>query len=217
MKRLCESPAIRISMRAAGPMARYRARVGGSFQAKMSKPGQVERVRDGLTWQRAAEDDQVAQRPRREDRGRDDGDDADEPQTLDRLGRSAENQAMAAQIRASQTASLRVNAARPRAGPRASRRGSVSLAPRGSRTIRVMRQARAEHERGERHRRVGQGRAEQQRQVDGAWSGRSRCASPASAFRLSPRSTATSARQPPGQDRHEAPRRARSRSARPGR
>ena len=38
MNRLCDSPSARISSRRAGPTARYRARVGGSFQAKMSRP-----------------------------------------------------------------------------------------------------------------------------------------------------------------------------------
>ena len=44
---------------------------------------------------------------------------------------------------------------------------SVSRPPRGSRTMRVISRAGGERERRERHRRVGQGRVEQQRQVDG--------------------------------------------------
>ena len=80
---------------------------------------------------------------------------------------STVNQAMAAQIRASQTVSLRVSAPRPeqdaeRQQPRVRQRRAARVAHDAGHE-----QARAEHDRGEQHRRVGQGRVEEQRQVDG--------------------------------------------------
>ena len=175
----------------------------------MSKPGQVERVRDGLARQRAAEDRPGCGAPtarRRRPRRR-----ATTPIRRSALGRrpSPANQAIAAQMRPARPSRCG-SAPRGRAGrPSAISRGSVSRAPRGSRDDPGHEQARAEHEHRERHRRVGQGRVEQQRQVDRGRQAGADGQSPARAFGARPRSAATSARQAPGQHRHERARRGR--------
>ena len=154
-----------------------------------------EGVGHGLARQRAAEDHPVAVRPRREDDERDHGDDPDQAEALrQRSARCTPNQAMTAQMSASQTASLRVRAAEADETPRArSAAGRSDAAPRGSRSDAGHEQARAEGERRERHRRVGQGRVEEQRQVDRRRQAGARARASRARLGGKPRSVATSA------------------------
>ena len=130
-------PVTRIASSSAGPTARYRVRVGGSFQAKMSKPvtesaleiawpgsgfpnTMVLRTAHGANTARLT----AATIPTRRSRSM--------------RGRSGRRHASQAQAAASQTASLRVRAAAPSSTPIASSRGSRRRAPRGSRSTRVI-------------------------------------------------------------------------------
>ena len=104
------------------------------------------------------------------------------------------------------TASLRVSAGEPDEQPSPMTRGSVSRAPRGSRGDAGHEQAGGEGEDRERHRRVGERRMEQERQVDrrdqpGPDGERPRATDRQAAFR------GDVGGEPPGQDRHDAPRR----------
>ena len=100
--------------------------------------GQVQRVRDGLARQRAAEDEQVPIRPRREDRRGDDGDDPDQAQPL--RPRPIRPRTTPSPPRSGRARRSRCGSApQARGGRRArSAAGRSTRAPRGSRTMRVM-------------------------------------------------------------------------------
>ena len=72
----------------AGPTARWRDRVGGSFQAKMSKPVTENAFETAWPGSGLPKTAQVAERPRGEDDQRHDGARRDEPATHDRSPRS---------------------------------------------------------------------------------------------------------------------------------
>ena len=104
--------------------------------------------------------------------------------------------------RPSQTASLRVSAARPMSTPRPMSRGSVSRAPCGSRRMRVISRQAPSTMNANSAVESGQRRVEDQRQVHGARSGprRGRACGPG---RRQPALLGDVRREPPGEDRDE--------------
>ena len=180
---------------APGPPRGSATRVGGSFQAKMSKPVTESAFETAWPGQRVAEDDPVAGRPGREHQQAHDGDHADQPQALRRAASRPRRIASQAQTIATQSASLRVSAAAPtQQAHRQQARVQEARAPRVAQHARHQ-QAGAQGEHPEQDRGVRLDGVEQQRQVDRGGEARSR--SPASARGPAP-ARAPRRRPPPG-------------------
>ena len=203
LKRLWARPAMRSSTRAAGPMARWRARVGGSFQAKMSKPERYSAFVTAWPGSGLPRTTRLRNAHGAKTTSGNDGDDADEPDPLARRpvdeepGHRRPDEREPDRLVAGQRPQAEQHAQGDQA--RVGQRCAARVAHDAGHE-----QARAEHDHRERHRRVGQGRAEQQRQVD-----RRRQAGadpdPARPFEVEAAFLGDVERQPPGQDRHERP------------